>query len=118
MAKPRALKTPSSHHDAVEPLTEWEGFVDSARETRRHAKRLYRRLEARAVAAPGAATAWALAAGFILGGGLFSRLTFRAARAAAVVALRGAGAGIVARGLFEIVPLVEKLPAIEIGKPS
>lgn len=115
---PAPRKTTSLQRRAVEPLTEWEGLADSARETRRHVERLYRRLEARAAAAPGPTTVWALAAGFILGGGLSSRLTFRAARAAAAVALRGAGAGLIARGLLELMPPREDLPAIEIEKST
>jgi hypothetical protein len=96
-------------------LEEWEGVVESANETRHRLGRLYGHVEGRALKDPVHAMAWAIAAGFVLGGGVFSGLTLRVAGAAAKMALRACGAGLLARGLLELAPLAERLPPVEVS---
>lgn len=111
----RQPKEPSSTPHLLE---EWESLVESANEMRFRLGRLYGRVEGRAKKDPVRAMAWAVAAGFVLGGGVFSGLTLRVARAGATIALRAGGAGLLARGLLELVPLLERLPPVEVGTPT
>lgn len=115
----RSPKTPSSQHRPVAPVdTEWDSFVESANETRHRFGQLYERVERQATAEPVRVMGWAMAAGFVLGGGVFSGLTLRAARVSAAMTLRAAGIALLARRLFKVSPLVERLAAVEVGKPT
>ena len=104
----RSHEKPSPAHDRLALTTEWESVVESANETRRRVGRLYRQVERRALADPVRAAGWAIGAGFVLGGGVVSKLTVRAARVAATIAVRALGAGFVARKLLELVPPLER----------
>jgi hypothetical protein len=96
----------------------WESLIESTRQTRWELGEVYKRIEARAKEDPVRAMAWAGATGFVLGGGLLSRLTLRAASAAVTIGLRAGSVGLLVRGLLAVAPLVERVPTVEVGRPS
>jgi hypothetical protein len=92
-------KNRANDEESLRRSIEWDELVESAAETRRRFEVWYGSVETAMKERPGAALAFALGAGFVLGGGVFTRLTLRVLLGSITLATRAAGLALAGQSL-------------------
>ena len=97
---------------------EWENLVASASETQRRFREWYGVLEEQVKERPDRAVAAAVGAGFVLGGGLLTRFSFRLVRVSLSIAARVTAAAWAMRALSRLAERQGVGRPVDVSAPS